>query len=32
MANLDPREQTQLHQIENAEWRQSLDYVLNEQG
>ena len=32
MANMDPREQAQLHQIENAEWRQSLDYVLKEQG
>jgi len=29
MANKDTRE---LHQIENAEWRESLDYVLKEQG
>ncbi|MEN8008376.1 MAG: pyruvate dehydrogenase (acetyl-transferring), homodimeric type [Candidatus Krumholzibacteriota bacterium] len=29
MANRDPRK---LHQIENAEWRESLDYVLKEQG
>jgi pyruvate dehydrogenase E1 component len=32
MANKDPRELPQLHQIENAEWRESLDYVLKEQG
>jgi pyruvate dehydrogenase E1 component len=32
MATKDPREQSQLHDIENAEWRESLDYVLREQG
>ena len=38
MANQDPQdpqdnqEQAQLHDIENAEWRESLDYVLQEQG
>jgi pyruvate dehydrogenase E1 component len=32
MANQDPRDHSQLHRIENAEWRESLDYVLKEQG
>ena len=32
MDNHDPQEQAKLHQIENAEWRESLDYVLQEQG
>jgi pyruvate dehydrogenase E1 component len=32
MANHDPHELEKLHAIENAEWRESLDYVLKEQG
>jgi pyruvate dehydrogenase E1 component len=32
MAIQDPRDQARLHEIENAEWRESLDYVLKEQG
>ena len=38
MATKDPQdhqknqEQEQLHDIENTEWRDSLDYVLREQG
>ena len=32
MANQDPKELAHLHAIENAEWRDSLDYVLREQG
>ncbi|MFT5232457.1 MAG: pyruvate dehydrogenase E1 component [Candidatus Krumholzibacteriia bacterium] len=32
MAIKDPQEQAQLQNIENSEWRESLDYVLNNQG
>jgi len=32
MARNQPVEQLSLEQIENAEWRESLDYVLHEQG
>ncbi|MCB1184687.1 pyruvate dehydrogenase (acetyl-transferring), homodimeric type [bacterium] len=32
MAIKDPRELDALHEIENSEWRESLDYVLREQG
>ena len=32
MAIQDPRDLARLHEIENAEWRESLDYVLKEQG
>jgi pyruvate dehydrogenase E1 component len=32
MSQHDPHELAQLHEIENAEWRESLDYVLREQG
>ncbi len=32
MATKDPRELEKLHNIENSEWRESLDYVLREQG
>ncbi len=32
MANQDPKELAHWHAIENAEWRDSLDYVLREQG
>ncbi len=32
MANNDSPELGRLHEIENAEWRESLDYVLQEQG
>ncbi|MCP4572229.1 MAG: pyruvate dehydrogenase (acetyl-transferring), homodimeric type [bacterium] len=32
MSQSDPRDQRALHEIENAEWRESLDYVLREQG
>jgi pyruvate dehydrogenase E1 component len=32
MAEMNPRDEANLREIENAEWRQSLDYVLREQG
>jgi pyruvate dehydrogenase E1 component len=32
MAIQDPQELARLHEIENTEWRESLDYVLREQG
>jgi len=32
MATQDPQEHAKLHQIEDAEWRESLDYVLQAQG
>lgn len=32
MATHDPQDLAKLHKIENAEWRESLDYVLKEQG
>ncbi|MBE0564747.1 MAG: pyruvate dehydrogenase (acetyl-transferring), homodimeric type [Krumholzibacteria bacterium] len=32
MAQHDERDLSRLHRIENAEWRESLDYVLKEQG
>jgi len=32
MASQEPRDPAILHEIENSEWRESLDYVLKEQG
>ena len=32
MSEMNPRDDADLREIENAEWRQSLDYVLQEQG
>lgn len=32
MAIQDPKELAHLHAVENAEWRDSLDYILREQG
>ena len=32
MASTDPRDADILREIENSEWRESLDYVLKEQG
>ncbi len=31
MATQDPKELAHLHAVENAEWRDSLDYILREQ-